>query len=187
MATETFVTVEEIQKHYDKQIQAAEEPLDQANLRAEKAERVSEFRERETLEVQRQSWITEAVATHQVPEDLREMLDNPSRYGNKEAIFTAAERLKGLQKSSEPPLPTAADVYGGSGVGGGTPPQTSRDPNTEFLDKMETDYNSHEARTARDMTRYAEIKLGRHLYAGMKKKGKEHIWGGQPAPDFERY
>lgn len=182
MATEQFASVDDITAHYDKQIKGAgDDELSAANLRAERAERVAEFKDREARTVQHRAWVSEAIAKHGIPAELSDMIE---KFDTPEAIDKAAQRLAEIRAGK----PSAADVYGGSTAGSGAPPAVSKDPEGEWLTQFEADWNSREPRPARDFQRYAEIRLGRHAFRAMKSgAGKKHIWQNVADIEVDRY
>lgn len=183
MSEQQFSSVDEITNHYDKQIKSAgEDELAVANLRAERAERVADFRDREARTAQHRSWVTEAASKHSIPDDLVDLINRPD--WTQEQIMKAAEQLAEVRKA-----PTAAEVYGGSTVGGGTLPKTTKDSEGEFVTQFEQDWNNRVPRSAAEFQRYIQIRAGRHVYAGMKRVGSKHIWDKHPTPEsmWERF
>lgn len=183
MATDQFTSTEDISKHYDKQIKAAgDDELAVANLRAERAERVAEFTQREAAATAHRARLTELAAKHNIPSDLVPLLDRTDL--SSEDLERHAERLSQMVKA---PVQSAADVYGGPTAGGGSAVRTSKDREGDWMTDFEQRFNAGEQMSQREYQRYASLKLGRHAYRVLKQTGKQHVWGNQPAPDFERF
>lgn len=186
MAIQKFESEEDITRHYDRQIKDADDDLAVANLRAERAERLSEFRAEVARESQRQAWVAQAIAENGLDPSLSDLLSGRTQ----DDIKAQAAKLSGLSKAPEPTPASAEDTYGSSTVGGGTPVRQSKDATGEWLSDFERRFNNGDQLSPSETQRYVRERLGRHTYAAMQEFGKPNHWKNNPTltdrPEYER-
>lgn len=183
MATQQFESAEDINRHFDRRIKDADDPLDQANLRAEKAETIAAFRERQSNEATMKALIAQAATEFKIESDYVDLI----RGNTPEEIRASAEKLA---KLATPPAPSSEDLYGGSATGGGQQTQRSKDPGGDQLTDFEQKFNNNEVMPPQAYQRYVRERLGRAAYTAMQEHGRPHVWKNnqelKDRPEWER-
>ncbi len=182
MATRVFETVEEIDRHYKRQIDGAEgDDLAVANLRAERAETIAGFREAESKTATHKATVAEVAAKFKIQDEFVSLLDRPD--WSREQIEKHAELIA---KAQTAPAPSTQEIYGGAPGGGAPPRQQSKDEGGDWLSDFEKRYNAGERMSTVEYQRYIQTRLGRHAARALKETGKKNVWDKVELPAWER-
>lgn len=134
-----YQSLEEIEKDYAKRIKASDDEDEKRSLQLEQRETTADFREVQAARRELEAHRTSVIAS----KNLGEWADMVTGATPEEIEASAAkieERLSKLQTAAPAAEPSAADLYGRTGSGGGAPP-VHRDETVEFIDGFQKNFN----------------------------------------------
>jgi hypothetical protein len=175
-----FGSIEEIDKHYDRQVKAAETDEAKRDLEIERREQKADYRERQATRRELEAHRRETISRLGIPDGLADFVTGTTP----EEIDAAAEKLSAAVKANgvsggggggAPPEPSAADLYGRSSAGGGQQPPPREDPVFAWAKDFEERYNAKDPLkpiSTSEVTRYVRWKLGQHAAAGLAENSR---------------